>query len=95
MILGEGILMNARERRRIRRKKLLICDEESMWDENASQRFGVYCDLSGLDKNNILTNVCKSPNLAIFTGSPNETPPGKGRETDLQLPCWLQLTLLG
>ena len=29
------------------------------------------------------------------TGSPNETPPGKGRETDLRLPCWLQLTLLG
>ena len=29
------------------------------------------------------------------TGSPNETPPGKGREIDLQLPCWLQLTLLG
>lgn len=41
---GEGILMNATERRRIRRKKLLIRDEESMWDENASQRFGVYCE---------------------------------------------------
>ena len=33
--------------------------------------------------------------LCTSTGSPNETPPGKGREIDLQLPCWLQLTLLG
>ena len=29
------------------------------------------------------------------TGSVNETPHRKWREIDLQLPCWLQLTLLG
>ena len=30
-----------------------------------------------------------------FTGSSRLTPHGKWREIDLQLPCWLQLTLLG